>query len=90
MILEKKLKYKPYINKIINNAQLATKTIYPFINKNCRVPQKMKLQLYNAYVRPILTNNAPIWSSAANFYIMKLQVVENKVLRIILNKKLEE
>lgn len=87
MKLDRKLTFKNHIEKVRNSAQLATKTIYPFINKNCKLPSKMKIQLYNTYVRPILTHNAPIWSSAADTYMKRIQTIENKAMRIILNKK---
>lgn len=89
-ILDRKLTFKKHIDKIRNNAQRAIKTIYPFINHNCKLPKKMKLQLYTAYVKPILTYNTAIWSSAADSYIKKLQAIENKTYRIILNKKTAE
>lgn len=87
MLLDRKLNFGRHMEKIRNIAQLATKTIYPFMNGNCKLPVKMKTQLYHAYVRPILTHSTPIWSSAADTHINKLQTTENKELRIILDKR---
>jgi hypothetical protein len=43
--------------------------------------------LYKSIYRSILTYAAPVWSDCATTHLKKLQIVENKILRIILNAK---
>jgi hypothetical protein len=45
----------------------------------------IKLTLYKALIRPIITYASPAWEFAANTHMMKLQRPENRVLRTIGN-----
>jgi hypothetical protein len=42
-----------------------------------------KILLYKTVLRPILLYASPVWGSAAETHIRKLQIVQNKTLRII-------
>ncbi|GFS43000.1 hypothetical protein TNIN_267351 [Trichonephila inaurata madagascariensis] len=44
-----------------------------------------KRQIYQQYLQPILTYACQIWGCAASYNINKLQVLQNRALRIILN-----
>lgn len=46
----------------------------------------MKYYIYKTYIRPVLLYGAPIFSTTCNTNINKLQVLQNKILRIIQNK----
>ena len=46
----------------------------------------MKKILYKTCIRPIITYGHQIWTAAAEKHINKIQIIQNKFLRIILNK----
>ncbi|GFS50046.1 hypothetical protein TNIN_152731 [Trichonephila inaurata madagascariensis] len=57
--------------------------LLPFLNKNSLLSRNSKRQIYLQYLQPILTYQ--IWGCAATYNINKLQVLQNRALRIILN-----
>lgn len=87
--LDRKLKHLKQITEATRKAKVAMNTISPLLRFNSPLPQKMRINLYKMYVRPILLYGCQIYSNASNSNINKLQVVQNKSLRLILGKKLE-
>ena len=59
--------------------------LYPLINRKSKLSQQNKLLLYKSVYRPILTYASPVWDSAAKCHQNKLQVIQNKCLKIILD-----
>ena len=41
--------------------------------------------MYKTLLRPIITYACPVWRQAAKIHIKKLQIFQNKVLRLITN-----
>jgi hypothetical protein len=56
-----------------------------FIFKCERLSAKIKLTLHKAFIRSVMTYASPAWESAADNHLMKLQRLQNKVLRTIGN-----
>ena len=61
--------------------------LYPLLAKNRKLKLPIKLLLYMICVRPIITYGYQVWASAAKTYINRAQIVQYKMLRIILDKK---
>jgi hypothetical protein len=53
------------------------------INKSSSININLALTVYKALIRPIITYAAPAWGYAPKTQFNKLQVFQNKVLRII-------
>lgn len=53
----------------------------PLSKEEQPLDKELKIQLYRAYVRSILTFSAPVRASATRCHMDKLQVVENYCLR---------
>lgn len=85
--LDYKLKFTDHIKFIKSKGYAAYKYIFPYIKYDSPLTTKLKIQLYKAYVRPILTYAAPVFISAADSALNELQVLENKCLRTIVNCK---
>jgi hypothetical protein len=85
VILDPKLLMKQNIENNITKARKATGVLYPLLKKNSTVPLKSKITLYCYYIRPILTYACPVFANAAKTHIQKIQVAQNKCLRMALS-----
>ena len=47
------------------------------------LPLHTKLLVYNAFIRPLMTYASPVWAFISKTNMNRLQVVQNKALRII-------
>lgn len=63
----------------------ATRIFYSLLNRRSRLHLNNKLRLFRVAIRPIPTYAAPIIIHAAASHIKKLQVFQNKMLRMILD-----
>ena len=83
--LDKTLSFIPHVNNIIKKGNGAIRLLYPLLNKYSQLSQKNKKLLYTAVIRPILTYAAPVWSSISATQVLKIQRMQNKCLRLVLN-----
>lgn len=60
-------------------------SIFPLLRKHNTLNEKTKLVLYKSYILPVLTYACPVWANAAKTHIKKLQVMQNKCLRMVFN-----
>ena len=84
--MDKKLTFKTHINETCKKAIKSSKALWPMLNKLSFLNLKNKNLLYKSVIRPILTYASPIWYTAANCHLKKLQIIQNKCLKIINNK----
>lgn len=49
--------------------------------------EKMKIQLYKAYIRTIILYADPVWVKVAEYLLKRLTMIETKALRVINNFK---
>ena len=59
--------------------------VYPLLKKKSFLNIPSKKILYTAYVRSILTYACPVFSNCAKTHINKLQILQNKNLRMVLS-----
>lgn len=85
VLLDSKLLMKNNIENNVTKARKATGALYPLLKKNSCVPIESKITLYRSYIRPILTYACPVFSNAAKTHIEKIQVAQNKNLRMVLS-----
>jgi hypothetical protein len=74
--LDEKLTWKIHINKKLVQGYTRMRTLYPLI--------KSSLLLYTSIIRPLLTYAHPVWAAASPTKIKKIQILQNKFLRIFL------
>lgn len=84
--MDSKLNYKAHIEKTKDKATKCMRALYPMLNRKSKLSDKNKNIIYKTVVRPIITYAAPVWIHAANTNIKKLQIIQNKCLKIINNK----
>lgn len=84
--LDKKITFKEHIYNICEKAIKCGRSLYPLLHKKSTLNYKNKMLLYKMCIRPILTYGSQVWySKAANTHKKKLQIIQNKNLKIIFN-----
>ena len=83
VILDSKLIYRAHINRSLCKANYRLRQLNPIFNKSSPININLALTIYKSLIRSILTYAAPAWGYAAKTHINKLQLFQNKVLRII-------
>ena len=83
--LDRRLTFKQHIEHAIKKASQAMKIVYSLLNRKSKLNLSCKTLLYKMAIRPILTYGAPILNNMANVHKRRLQITQNKTLRMILN-----
>jgi hypothetical protein len=84
--LDSKLLFQSHINAALMKAKaLAFSTFLCFVKRNSSASLKSKLTVYRSLIRPTLTYACPVFSNCAKTHFIKLERLENKILRSILN-----
>ena len=86
LILDRKLTWTAAIDARTKLAYPALRRIYPLIAPNSTLNRRIKIILYKTCIRPIITYGHQVWAAARKTQILKVQRIQNKFLRIILNK----
>jgi hypothetical protein len=84
VIFDKRITRRLHIETISSKAFRTFIRAYSLLRTKC-LNANIKLTLYKALIRPIMTYACPIWELAADTCLLKLQRLKNKVLRIIDN-----
>lgn len=83
--LDKTHTFRSHIENVAAKVNKAIPILYSLINRRSRLSRDNKLLLYKVAIRPIMTYAAPVLHDVAKTHIRKLQIIQNKVLRMILN-----
>lgn len=83
--LDKKLKFASHIKKACVRSSNCLRSLYSVLNRNSKLSQDNKNLIFKSIVRPILTYGAPVWRHSALTHRKKLQIIQNKTLKIINN-----
>lgn len=85
MMLDSKLLMKANIDHNISKAKKAIATLYCLLKRYSPVKTNEKIIIVRSYLRPILTYACPAFAHCAKTHLRKLQIVQNKALRMALN-----
>lgn len=83
--LDSKLTYKCHVDTVIAKARKAIGILYCFLKKFSYVKTRFKVLMYKLYIRPIFTYAAPMLANCAKTHLNKLQIFQNKCLRMVLS-----
>lgn len=83
VMLDTKLNFNNHIPYIINKINKITRIMYPLINKKSELNIQNKKLIMKAIFHPVLFYCAPVWSTSAKCHLAKLQVAQNKLLKMI-------
>ena len=59
-------------------------TLYCLLKRSSNLILACKLTLYRSYIRPIMTYACPVFSNSADCHMQRLQILQNKCLRMVL------
>lgn len=88
VILDKKLTFKKHIDYAIEKSGKGLKILYSLLCRKSKLQQTNKLLVYKSVLRPILLYAAPAWKGCAKSHLKRLQVFQNKSLKMCLNLEL--
>lgn len=74
-----------HISSKLQQAYQCLSMLYSFLNQKSSIQKKCFFLTYKQILRLLLTYACPIWDKCATFHISKIQVFQNKMLRIITN-----
>lgn len=83
--LDRKLLFKNHLDISCSKAIKCGRSLFPLLNRKSKLNIKNKLLLYKMCIRPILTYACPVWQNCAKTHKKRLQVIQNKNLKIIYN-----
>lgn len=83
VILDTKLNYKNHIPYIVDKINKVTHILYPLINRKSDLSIENKKIIIKTIFHPIMFYCTPVWYTSANCHIKKLQVAQNKLLKMI-------
>lgn len=83
--LDQKLNFGSHIENTRTKATRAMCALYPMIARTSRLNHRNKNIIYKTMIRPIITYASPIWCNATRTRLKRLQVVQNKCLKMINN-----
>lgn len=85
LTLDSKLIFRQQVDKTVTKCNTLLKLLYPLINRRSTLSLKNKLAVYKQIVLPVIEYGVPVWESCAKTHHLKLQRVQNKFLRMIMN-----
>lgn len=85
MILDSRATLAKHIEYAVDKTQKAVRVIYSLINRRSHLHTNNKLRLFKTSLRPIYTYGSPIIVKAAPSNLQKLQILQNKLLRMVLD-----
>lgn len=85
VVLDMKLTYKDHISYIVNKSNILIRSLYPFINRNSALNIDNKMLILKLIFHAVLFYAAPVWAKSANCHLKRLQILQNKLLKLIHN-----
>ena len=83
IILDQKLLFKNQIQTSVNKAYGMLNRLFPIINYKSKLHYQVGLVIYKALLRSMVTYACPIWGQASKVHTKKIQIFQNKCLRLI-------
>lgn len=86
VIFDQKLLFRQHIDAACEKAIKSFRSLWPLLNRRSTLNLKNKNLLFKSVIRPILSYASPVWYKAAKCHIKKMQIIQNKCLKMIYNK----
>ena len=81
-MLDSKLTFSAHIKYAADKALKLLLKYYPILNKKSSLSSSNKLNIYKVIVRPAMLYASPVWSMTCQSNLHKLQIQQNKFLRL--------
>lgn len=86
VILDKKLSFQKHIDETCVKAMKSLRALWTLLHRRSFLNFKNKNLIFKCVLRPILSYASPVWYKAANSHLKKMQIIQNKCLKIINNQ----
>lgn len=83
IFLDKRLTFKTHISEIDRKCDKLLKILYPLINRKAKLSCQNKILIYKCCILNAILYGIPVWWSTAKCHRNKLQIIQNKFLKII-------
>lgn len=84
VFLDKTLTFKNQFEYVTGRIIKYIKILYPLINRKSKLNVKNKILIFKTIFQSIMLYACPVWSNCADCHKNKLQIIQNKCLKIIL------
>ena len=85
LTLDSKLLFRQHVDKTVTKCNILIRCLYPLINRKSKLSFKNKLAVYKQIIYPVIEYAVPVWECCAKTHKLKLQRIQNKILRMVLN-----
>lgn len=82
--LDRKLLFNKHISNTVNKVNQTIRVMYPLINRKSLLSNENKLIIFKVIFQSFMLYGSPVWGSCAKTHIQKLQIAQNKLLKLIL------
>ena len=82
--IDSKLTFNEHISRTVKKIGIAIKMLYPFINRKSLLSTNNKTIMYKVIFQAILLYGCQVWGDCAKCHIKKLQICQNKILKMML------
>lgn len=80
---DKKLTFGQHLSTSVNKANKCFRALLPLLAPKSKLSICNKKLIYASIIRPIMSYASPVWSTAANSHTLKLNILQNKILKMI-------
>lgn len=77
--------YRSHTDKLRNKTLGLLKALYPLICRRSRLSLRNKIAVFKSIIAPMIDYAMPVWGTCAEMHKRKLQVAQNRLLRMILD-----
>lgn len=85
VVYDEKLLFRSHVDKTINKCSVLVRCLYSLVNRKSKLSKVNKLAVYKQIILPVIDYAIPVWESCAYTHKRRLQIVQNKILKMILN-----
>ena len=83
--LDTQLTWKLHTKSIIEKIQKTRRQMHWLTRRKSKLSIENKLKIYKTIIKPIWTYGIPLWGTAAMSHINKIEIIQAKILRTIVN-----
>ena len=85
LTLDRKLTFALHIKTALSKCDKLIRMLYPLVNRRSHLDTNSKLLLYKTVFKPVMTYGFPAWYNCAATHRKKLQIKQNRILKMMLN-----
>ncbi|GFS71712.1 RNA-directed DNA polymerase from mobile element jockey [Trichonephila clavipes] len=85
LFIESRLTFKKHIGYLAEKFWGRIHLAISLVGRRSPLSLENKVILYKKILRPVITYGSPVWGAAAATHMKKIQVIQNKILRVMTN-----